>query len=173
MYVEFDLLVFAPGQCPFTSLILTSFFFFFFQYDLTLTEECRWGGLYGFRILPDRHPSYDLRWWTAGSGDIHLSHVRLLFLFNSSPLASPPSSLGRLCSSLDGQEMRSVQLKKEKKKLFERQKACLIFNSIQRHKTFPRKDQVSVVFLKHGPTGELGSIRWCSQLEECPQLIQT
>lgn len=115
MYVEFDLLVFAPGQCSFTSLILTSFFFFLFQYDLTLTEECRWGGLYGFRILPDRHPSYDLRWWTAGSGDIHLSHVRLLFLFNSSPLASPPSSLGRLCSSLDGQEMRSVQLKKEKK----------------------------------------------------------
>lgn len=43
MYVEFDLLVFAPGQCSFTSLILTSFFFFLFQYDLTLTEECRGG----------------------------------------------------------------------------------------------------------------------------------
>lgn len=48
MYVEFDLLVFAPGQCSFTSLILTSFFFFFFQYDLTLTEECRGGVCTGF-----------------------------------------------------------------------------------------------------------------------------
>lgn len=54
-----------------------------FQCDLTLTKECR-----GDRFFPWPPPSHDMRWWTAGPGDIHLTHTPPLLPYAGSSIAS-------------------------------------------------------------------------------------
>lgn len=78
----------AEGLYVLFDLVFASSTFSFLIPPCFSSATWPWQRSVGGSLFPWPPPSHDMRWWTAGSGDIHLTHTPPLLPYTGSPIAS-------------------------------------------------------------------------------------